>query len=120
VGRVDAAAAHPPLVVLRRGEQRAIEAGPKALHGVLGTEEVTAVADLLVGTEGHRVLGDLQRRELGLHHLQDLDVDDELLVSGHQAALQPPGRVHHPVGTGEERRQHRHQRLVAGLGVGHL
>ena len=49
-----------------------------------------------------------------------LDVDDELLEAGDQAALEPAGGVHHPVGAGQERRQHRHQRLVAGLRVGHL
>ena len=39
---------------------------------------------------------------------------------GDQAALEPAGGVHHPVGAGQERRQQRHQRLVAGLRVGDL
>jgi hypothetical protein len=54
-----------------------------------------------VGVEGQRPLVDLERRELGLQHLQDLDVDDELLVAGDQAALEPARGVHHPVGSGE-------------------
>ena len=63
-GGVVAAVAHPLLVVLRRGQHRAVEAGAEALHGVHRAEEVAAVADLLVGAEGHRGLVDLQRREL--------------------------------------------------------
>jgi len=78
------------------------------------------VPDLDVRVEGERPLVDLQRGELVLQHLHQLDVDDELLVAGHEPTLEPPGRVHHPVGAGEERRHERHQRLVAGLRVGDL
>src|SRR3954453_225350 len=52
-GRVLGTVAHPALVVLRRGEHRPVEAGTEPLHGVLGAQEVSAVADLLVGIERH-------------------------------------------------------------------
>jgi hypothetical protein len=87
---------------------------------VRGTQEMPAVTDLLVRAEGQRLLVDLQRRELHPQHLQQLDVDDELLIAADQAALQPAGRVHDEVGTGQEGGQQRHQRLVGGLRVGGL
>ena len=78
------------------------------------------MADLLVGAVGQARLVDLERRELLLQHPQDLDVDDELLVAADQPGLQPAGGVHDEVGAGQERRQHRHQRLVGRLGVDRL
>src|SRR5690348_7442571 len=60
-GGVLAPVAGPPLEVLRRAQERAVEAGPEPLHRVHRTEEVPAVADLLVGPEGQRVLVDLER-----------------------------------------------------------
>jgi hypothetical protein len=87
---------------------------------VCRSEEVASRSDLLVCSERQRLLVDLQRRELGMHHLQQLDVDDVLLEARDQAALEPAGRVHHPVGPGQEGRHQRHQRLVARLGVGDL
>src|SRR5690242_16096863 len=61
VRSIDTAVAHPALVVLRRGQQRAVEAGSEALHRVGGAEEVPAVPDLDVRVEGERTLVDLQR-----------------------------------------------------------
>ena len=78
---------------------------------------MAAGPDLGVGVEGQRRVVDLERRELVAQLAQELDVDDELLVAGHEPALQPAGRVHDEVRPGEERRQERHQRLVRGLGV---
>ena len=85
-----------------------------------GAEEVAAVADLLVRAEREGLLGDLQRGELHPEHLEQLDVDDELLVAADQAAFQPACRVHDEVGAGQEGRQQRHQRLVRRLGIGRL
>src|SRR5205823_1073889 len=45
-GRVVPAAALPALEVLRRGEERPVEAGAEALECVLAAEEVAALADL--------------------------------------------------------------------------
>ena len=56
----------PALEVLRRGEQRAVEALAEALERVRGAEEVAAVPDLLVRAEGEARLVDLERRELVL------------------------------------------------------
>jgi hypothetical protein len=81
---------------------------------------VAALADLEMGVEREARLVDLERRELLLEHPQDLDVDDELLVARHESRLEPARRVHDPVRAGEERRQHRHHRLVGGLGIGRL
>ncbi len=89
LGGVAAAQALPALEVLGRGEQRAVEALAEALQRVHRAEEVAAGADLLVGAEGQALLVDLERRELHLQHAQDLDVDDELLVAGDEARLQP-------------------------------
>ena len=75
------------------------------------------MADLFVRAERQRRLVDLQRGELHPQHPQQFDVDDELLVAAHQAALQPPGGVHDEVGAREERGQQRHQRLVGCLRV---
>ena len=80
-------------------------------------EEVPAGPHLLVRAERQRLLVDLQRRELVPELAQDLDVDDELLVAGHEPGLEPAGRVQHEVGARQEGGQHRHQRLVGRLGV---
>src|SRR5215217_1030330 len=120
VGGVLAAVARPAVEVLGRGQQRPVEALAEPLERVGGTEEVAALADLLVRAERQARLVDLQRRELVPQHPQQLDVDDELLVARHEAALEPAGRVHDEVGAGQERRQQRHQRLVGALRVGRL
>ena len=49
-----------------------------------------------------------------------VDVEDELLVSHREAALEPAGRVEHEVDAPEHRRLHRVRRLVGRLGVGDL
>src|SRR3954449_7077292 len=116
-GGGEAAVALPALEVLRRGEQRTVEALAEALERVRGAEEVPAGPDLLVGPEGEARLVDLQRRELVLELAQDLDVDDELLIAGDQARLEPAGGVHHVVRPRQEGRQHGHERLVRGLRV---
>src|SRR6185312_683421 len=116
-GRVAAALRLPPLEVLGGREQRPVEAGAEPLERVRRTEEVAAVTHLFVGAVREAGLVDLERRELLLQHPQDLDVDDELLVAADQARLQPAGRVHDVVRAGQEGRQHRHERLVGGLGV---
>src|SRR5262249_26150046 len=87
LGCVAAAQALPPLVVLGRREQGAVEAFAEALERVDGTEEVAACTDLLVGAECQALLVDLERRELHLQHAEDLDVDDELLVAGDEPGL---------------------------------
>src|SRR5690606_3715660 len=56
--------ADPPLVVVRAGQERAVEAGAEPFHGVCRAEEVPAVAHLVVGLERQRRLVDLQRGEL--------------------------------------------------------
>src|SRR5262245_23131874 len=70
---------HPPLVVLRRGQQRPVETGTEPLHRVGGAEEMAAVAYLVMSVEGQRRLVDLERGDLDLQHPQDLDIDHELL-----------------------------------------
>src|SRR3954452_21589571 len=60
-GGVEAAVALPALEVLRRGQQRAVEALAEALERVRGAEEVPARPDLLVGAEGEARLGGLPR-----------------------------------------------------------
>src|SRR4051794_36338696 len=119
-GGVEAAVALPALEVLRRGQQRTVEALAEALQRVRGAEEVPAGPDLLVGAEGEARLVDLQRRELVLELAQDLDVDDELLIAGDQARLEPAGGVHHVVRPGQEGREHGHEGLVGGLRVDRL
>ncbi len=116
-----ATVALPALEVLRRRDEGPVEAGTEPLHRVRRPEEVAAVSDLLMGPEGER----LPRRSRGalnstLHHLQQLDVDDELLVAADEAAFEPAGRVHDEVRPGEEGRHQRHERFVARLGVGYL
>src|SRR3954447_13497547 len=74
-GRVFTAVALPALVVLRRREQRAVEALAEPLERVRRAEEMAAVADLLVRRVRERLLGHLERRELRVQHAQDLDVD---------------------------------------------
>src|SRR4051794_39791503 len=78
-GRVVAAVAGPALEVLRRRQDRPVEAVTEPLERVHRAEEMAAVPDLGVCVERQRRLVDLQRRELVLQHLHQLDVDDELL-----------------------------------------
>src|SRR5665213_2805957 len=119
-GRVAAAVSAPAVEVLRRGQERAVEALAEALERVDGAEEVPAGADLLMRAEGETRLVDLERREHVAQLAQELDVDDELLVAGDQAALEPARRVHHEVGAREEGRQQGHQRLISRLRVDRL
>src|SRR6516162_11751535 len=78
-GGVLAAQLEPALEVGGGREHRAVEALAEPLHGVRRAEEVPAVTDFGVRAERQRFLGDLQRGELHPQHLQQLDVDDELL-----------------------------------------
>ena len=50
-GGVLSATTHPALVILRGVQERAVEACPEAFHGVHRSQEVPAVADLLVGVK---------------------------------------------------------------------
>jgi hypothetical protein len=52
-----------------------------------GAEEVAGDADLLVRAEGEGVLADPERAEHVAQLAQQLDVDDELLITGDEAAL---------------------------------
>src|SRR5690242_4859954 len=52
LGRVAPALRLPPLEVLRRGQERPVEARAEALQRVRRAEEVAAVADLLVSAVG--------------------------------------------------------------------
>ena len=75
---------------------------------------------LVVCLEGEGSLIDLERGELLLQRVQELDVDDELLQAGDQARLQPAGRLHHQVRPGQERREHGVEALIGGLRVAGL
>src|SRR5579871_380731 len=86
--RVTGAALGPAVEILRRGEQRAVEALAKTLERVRGPEEVPAGPDLDVRVEREARLVDLERSELVAELAQQLDIDDELLIAGDEAALE--------------------------------
>src|SRR5579871_2530614 len=86
--RVAPAVARPAVEVLGRGQERPVEALAEALERVRRAEEVAAGADLLVRAEREARLVDLERREGVAQLAQELDVDDELLVAGDEAALE--------------------------------
>src|SRR5438445_5302410 len=73
--RVAPTVARPALVVLRRREQRPVEALAEALERVHRAEEVAALSNLLVRGIGQRLLVDLEWLEHLVQHAQHLDVD---------------------------------------------
>src|SRR3954451_25384398 len=70
LGRVAPAVARPAVEVLRRAQQRPVEALAEALERVHRAEEVPSRADLLVRAERDRLLVDLERYELVLYDQQ--------------------------------------------------
>ena len=78
------------------------------------------MADFTVSVEGHRCFVDFQWREFVLQHLEQLNIDHELLHAGDEASLEPSGGVHDEVRSGQEGGHQRHHRFVAGLSIGHL
>ena len=47
------------------------------------------MTDFDVCAEREGVFVDLQRREFGAQHLEQLDVQDELFITRHEAAFEP-------------------------------
>ena len=103
-GVVERAAARPAVDVLGRRDGRPPEALAEALERVLGAEEVPAVAHLDVRVEREARLVDLERRELRLQEVDQLDVGDELRERRDEAALEPARRLPDDVRAGQEGR----------------
>ena len=76
-----------------------------------------AGTDLGDRVERQRLVVDHERVEHRRCHVQQVGVDHHLLEAGLQAALHPPGSVHHHVDTTADRPGDREHRLVGGLGI---
>src|SRR5437763_14644768 len=100
---IEGAAARPSVVVVGRRDGGPPEAVAKPLQGVLGAEEVPAVADLDVRAEGEARVVDLGRGELVQQQVEQLAVRDELLERRDEPALEPSCRLPADVRTREER-----------------
>src|SRR5581483_2447814 len=88
-----------------------------ALERVRGAEEVAPVADLHVRVEREARVVDGGGGELGEQQDEQLEVRDELLERGDEAALQPAGRLPADVRAREKRSLKRVQGLVPRLEV---
>ena len=101
-----------------RAEERAHE-HPflEVREGMVGGQEHPARALLADGVHRELLLAHPDPAGEDVEHAQELEVEHELLVGGGQAALQPPGGVHHQVAAADHRRPERVGRLGRRLEV---
>ena len=101
-----------------RAEERAHEHPVlEVRERVVGGEEHPTRALLTDGVHRELLLAHPDPAGEDVEHPQELEVEHELLVRGGEAALQPPGGVHHEVAAADHRRPQRVGRLGRRLEV---
>ena len=90
-----AAAFDPSGVVVPIGQHRRVKGGFVLCHGLGGAEEMPTHPGLGDGLQRQGLVGDGDRREIGLHHAQHLGVQDQLFKARGQPAMHPARAVDH-------------------------